>query len=84
MTGLEDHPATKIRISKGFSFASVESECDFEEQRSQFFQEYESRDDYMEGREGMDVLNVSFKEYMIAFADPDNLPWCVGLSSTFR
>lgn len=75
--GLEDYPATKIRFSKGFSFASVDSECEFEDQRAQFFQEYESRDDYMEGREGMDILNVNFKEYMIAFADPDNLPWYV-------
>ncbi|KAL8568288.1 hypothetical protein ACOMHN_040861 [Nucella lapillus] len=75
--GLETYPATKIRFSKGFSFASVESECEFEDQRAQFFQDYENRDDYMEGREGMDILNVNFKEYMIAFADPDNLPWYV-------
>ncbi|KAK7477722.1 hypothetical protein BaRGS_00031010, partial [Batillaria attramentaria] len=75
--GLEDYPATKIRFSKGFSFASDESECEFEDQRAQFFQEYEARDDYMEGREGMDILNVNFKEYMIAFTDPDNLPWYV-------
>ena len=61
LKGLEDYPATKIRFSKGFSFASVESEIEFEDQRSQFFQEYEARDDYMEGREGMDVLNVHFK-----------------------
>ena len=31
----------------------------------------------METREGLDLLNVSFKEYMIAFADPHNLPWYV-------
>ncbi|XP_050407416.1 transmembrane protein 151B [Patella vulgata] len=77
LCGLADYPATKIRFSKGFSFATIEAECEFEDQRAQFFQDYESRDDYMEGREGMDLLNVNFKEYMIAFADPDNLPWYV-------
>ena len=74
---LEDYPATKIKFSKGFSFASGEAENEFEEQRSQFFQEHERRDDYMETREGLDLLNVSFKEYMITFADPDNLPWYI-------
>ena len=34
---------------------------EFEEQRAQFFQEYETRDDYMEGREGMDMVNTEFK-----------------------
>ena len=34
---------------------------EFEEQRAQFFQEYETRDDYMEGREGMDMVNTDFK-----------------------
>ncbi|XP_071080500.1 transmembrane protein 151B-like [Haliotis cracherodii] len=77
LVGLEEYPATKIRFTKGFSFSTIESECEFEDQRAQFFQDYESRDDYMEGREGMDLLNVNFKEYMIAFADPDNLPWYV-------
>ncbi|XP_021359925.1 transmembrane protein 151B-like [Mizuhopecten yessoensis] len=75
--GLEDYPATKIKFSKGFSFASVDAECEFDEQRSRFFRENERRDDYMETREGMDLLNVNFKEYMITFADPNNLPWYV-------
>ncbi|KAK0056099.1 transmembrane protein 151B, partial [Biomphalaria pfeifferi] len=77
LSDLEKYPAIKIKISKGFSFANLDTEFDFEEQRAQFFQEYETKDDYMEGREGMDLLNVDFKEYMIAFRDPDRLPWYV-------
>ena len=77
LTNLDSFPATKIKFSKGFSFATVEAENDYEDQRAQFFQDYEQRDDYMETREGLDLLNVSFKEYMIAFADPHNLPWYV-------
>ena len=77
LVNLEGYPATKIKFSKGFSFATVEAENEFEDQRARFFHEHERRDDYMETREGLDLLNVSFKEYMIAFADPDNLPWYV-------
>lgn len=77
LTELEKYPAVKIRISKGFSFANVDTEFEFEEQRARFFQEHETKDDYMEGREGMDLMNVDFKEYMIAFQDPNNLPWYV-------
>ena len=77
LVNLEQYPATKIHFSKGFSFACVEAEHEFEEQRGEFFQDHERRDDYMETREGLDLLNVNFKEYMIAFADPDNLPWYV-------
>ena len=77
LTDLDAYPATKIKFSKGFSFATVEAENEFEDQRAQFFQDHEQRDDYMETREGLDLLNVSFKEYMIAFADPHNLPWYV-------
>ena len=77
LKGLEDYPATKIRFSKGFSFANIESECEFDDQRSRFFRENERRDDYIETREGLDLLNCNFKEYMITFTDPDNLPWYV-------
>lgn len=77
LSGLEDYPATKIKFSKGFSFATVEGESEFEDQRAQFFQDNEERDDYMETREGMDLLNINFKDYVIAFADPHNLPWYV-------
>lgn len=71
------YAAIRIRVSKGFSFANVDTESQFEEQRAQFFQEYDTKDDYMEGREGMDLMDVDFKEYMIAFRDPSNLPWYV-------
>ena len=77
VTGLEDYPATKIRFTKSYSFANEDSFYEYESQRNQFFRENERRDDYMETREGMDLLNVNFKEYMIAFKDPDNLPWYV-------
>ncbi|CAG5126656.1 unnamed protein product [Candidula unifasciata] len=77
LADLDLYPAVRIRISKGFSFANVDTECQFEEQRAQFFQEYDTKDDYMEGREGMDLMNVDFKEYMIAFRDPTHLPWYV-------
>ena len=77
ITGLEDYPATKIRFTKSYSFANEDAFYEYEGQRNQFFQENERRDDYMETREGMDLLNVNFKEYMIAFKDPDNLPWYV-------
>ncbi len=77
LVNLEAFPATKIKFSKGFSFATVEAENEFEDQRGQFFQDHERRDDYMETREGLDLLNVNFKEYMISFADPDKLPWYV-------
>ena len=75
--GLEDYPATKIRFSKSYSFTHPDAKYEFDDQRNQFFVENERRDDYMETREGMDLLNVNFKEYMIAFKDPDNLPWYV-------
>ena len=77
VTGLEDYPATKIRFTKSYSFANEDSFYEYETQRNQFFRENERRDDYMETREGMDLLNVNFKEYMIAFKDPDHLPWYV-------
>lgn len=77
LSKLEKHPATKIRISKGYSFTCAESEREFDDQRSRFFSDNERRDDFMETREGMDLLNITFREYMIAFSDPDNLPWYV-------
>ena len=77
LVNLEQYPATKIRFTRGFSFATIEAETEYEDQRSQFFQEHERRDDYMETREGLDLLNINFKEHMIAFADPEHLPWYV-------
>lgn len=75
LTGLEKHPATKIRFSKGFAFANLEAAQEFEEQRTRFFRENERLDDYMEMREGLDLVGAEFQEYMVAFAD--RLPWYV-------
>ncbi|XP_056621172.1 transmembrane protein 151B [Triplophysa dalaica] len=75
LTGLERFPVTKLRFTKCFSFANVESENSYLTQRARFFTENEGLDDYMEAREGMHLKNVEFKEHTIAFADPDHLPW---------
>ncbi|XP_019642700.1 PREDICTED: uncharacterized protein LOC109483984 [Branchiostoma belcheri] len=88
LVGLEDYSATKIKFTKCFSFANIESENDYLSQRARFFSENEGRDDYMETREGMHLMNVDFKEYMIAFAEPDKLPWYLShamfwIASTF-
>ncbi|CAG2112827.1 unnamed protein product, partial [Medioppia subpectinata] len=53
---LELHPVTKIRFSKGFAFANIESANEFEEQRSNFFEDNERYDDYLEMREGLDLV----------------------------
>ena len=75
LVGLDRYPTTKIRFTKSFSFATFEAENEFEEQRERFFQQNETRDDYMDGEEGMDLLNVDFKEHMFTSVDTDNLPW---------
>ncbi|XP_077567218.1 transmembrane protein 151B [Stigmatopora nigra] len=79
---LETFAVTKVRFTKCFSFANVESENSYLTQRAGFFTENEGLDDYMEAREGMHLKNVDFKEYVIAFADPLRLPW-YALHSTF-
>uniref|UniRef100_A0A8C9ZX44 Transmembrane protein 151Ba n=1 Tax=Sander lucioperca TaxID=283035 RepID=A0A8C9ZX44_SANLU len=82
LLGLEDFPITRLRFTKCFSFANVESENSYLTQRARFFTENEGLDDYMEAREGMHLKNVDFKEYMIAFSDPNHLPWYAA-NSTF-
>ncbi|XP_072407016.1 transmembrane protein 151B-like isoform X1 [Chiloscyllium punctatum] len=77
LLGLGDYPATKLRFTKCFSFASAESETAYLTQRARFFSQNEGFDDYMEAREGMHLKNVDFKEHMLAFSDPKNLPWYV-------
>ncbi|CAG2160534.1 unnamed protein product [Oppiella nova] len=62
---LELHPVTKIRFSKGFAFANIESANEFEEQRSNFFEDNERYDDYLEMREGLDLVGANFQEYMV-------------------
>lgn len=80
LLGLEEFPITRLRFTKCFSFANVESENSYLTQRARFFTDNEGLDDYMEAREGMHLKNVDFKEYMIAFSDPNHLPW---YASTF-
>ncbi|XP_076128806.1 transmembrane protein 151B-like [Alosa pseudoharengus] len=75
LTGLEGFPVTRLRFTKCFSFANVESENSYLTQRARFFTENEGLDDYMEAREGMHLKNVDFKEHVVAFADPTRLPW---------
>lgn len=49
------------RLRRGFV-------TEFEDQRSRFFAEHERFDDFMEMREGLDLIGVSsFKEYMVAY-----------------
>ncbi|XP_050668534.1 transmembrane protein 151B-like [Leptidea sinapis] len=69
-------PITKVRFSKGFAFANIEAASEFEDQRSRFFAEHERFDDFMEMREGLDLVGVSsFKEYMVAYRDSDRFQW---------
>ncbi|XP_064115409.1 transmembrane protein 151B-like [Macrobrachium nipponense] len=75
LVDLSKYSYTKIRFSKGFAFANLETANEFEEQRARFFQENERRNDYMEMREGLDLTNVSFKEFVIARRDTKKLPW---------
>ncbi|XP_062892633.1 transmembrane protein 151B-like isoform X2 [Mobula hypostoma] len=77
LRGLADHPATRLRFTKCFSFASAESETSYLTQRARFFSENEGLDDYMEAREGMHLRNVDFKEQMVSLADPKSPPWYV-------
>uniref|UniRef100_A0A673G9S5 Transmembrane protein 151Bb n=1 Tax=Sinocyclocheilus rhinocerous TaxID=307959 RepID=A0A673G9S5_9TELE len=80
LAGLEKSAITKLRFTKCFSFASVESENSYLTQRARFFTDNEGLDDYMEAREGMHLKNVDFKEYMIAFSNPDHHPWYISNS----
>ncbi|KAL7861877.1 hypothetical protein SRHO_G00133180 [Serrasalmus rhombeus] len=75
LRGLESHPATRLRFTKCFSFAGAGPENAYLNQRARFFSEIEGLDDYMEAREGMQLKNTDFKEHLIAYVDPDRLPW---------
>ncbi|KAJ7988950.1 hypothetical protein DPEC_G00314500 [Dallia pectoralis] len=75
LRGLEGHPATRLCFTKCFSFALSAPENNYLNQRARFFSEIEGLDDYMEAREGMQLKNVDFKEHLIAYVDPDRLPW---------
>uniref|UniRef100_A0A8C5HME2 Transmembrane protein 151Ba n=1 Tax=Gouania willdenowi TaxID=441366 RepID=A0A8C5HME2_GOUWI len=82
LLGLEGFPITRLRFTKCFSFANIESENSYLTQRARFFTENEGLDDYMEAREGMHLKNVDFREYTIAFSNPSRLPW-YATNSTF-
>ncbi|XP_036981278.1 transmembrane protein 151B [Acanthopagrus latus] len=75
LKGLEGHPATRLRFTKCFSFTEAGPENDYLNQRARFFSEIEGLDDYMEAREGMQLKNVDFRENLIAYVDPDRMPW---------
>ncbi|XP_044022624.1 transmembrane protein 151B isoform X2 [Siniperca chuatsi] len=75
LSGLEGHPATRLRFTKCFSFTEAGPENDYLNQRARFFSEIEGLDDYMEAREGMQLKNVDFRENLIAYVDPDRMPW---------
>ncbi|XP_048393083.1 transmembrane protein 151B isoform X7 [Stegostoma tigrinum] len=77
LLGLERHPATRLRVTKCFSFANTESENSYLNQRATFFGEIEGLDDYMEAREGMQLRNVDFKDSMMVYVDPDRPPWYI-------
>ncbi|CAN9502583.1 unnamed protein product [Ophioblennius macclurei] len=75
LLGLEKSALTKMRFTKCFSFANVESENSYLTQRARFFTDNEGLDDYMEAREGMHLKNIDLKEYVLVLADPDRHPW---------
>ncbi|KAG7484041.1 hypothetical protein MATL_G00044800 [Megalops atlanticus] len=75
LLGLLEHPATRLRFTKCFSFASARAEAAYLTQRARFFSDNEGLDDYMEAREGMHLKNVDFREHMLAFPDPARPPW---------
>jgi hypothetical protein len=75
LLSLEKAAITKLRFTKCFSFANVESENSYLTQRARFFTDNEGLDDYMEAREGMHLKNIDLKEYVLVLADPDHHPW---------
>nr|XP_046269071.1 transmembrane protein 151B [Scatophagus argus] len=75
LKGLEGHTATRLRFTKCFSFTEAGPENDYLNQRARFFSEIEGLDDYMEAREGMQLKNVDFRDNLIAYVDPDRMPW---------
>ncbi|XP_077089340.1 transmembrane protein 151B [Siphateles boraxobius] len=75
LQGLLEHPVTRLRFTKCFSFASARAETAYLTQRARFFGDNEGLDDYMEAREGMHLKNVDFREHMLAFPNPLRPPW---------
>uniref|UniRef100_UPI0037E96104 transmembrane protein 151B n=1 Tax=Semicossyphus pulcher TaxID=241346 RepID=UPI0037E96104 len=75
LRGLEGHSATRFRFTKCFSFTEAGPENEYLNQRARFFSEIEGLDDYMEAREGMQLKNMDFRENLIAYVDPERMPW---------
>ncbi|CAD5120213.1 unnamed protein product [Dimorphilus gyrociliatus] len=75
LIGLENFFATRIKFTKGFSFCSIDSEVEFDMQRSSFFHAQERNDDYMETREGLDLLHVPFKSNLMVYSS--RTPWYI-------
>ncbi|KRY36864.1 Transmembrane -like protein [Trichinella spiralis] len=75
LINLDRFPVTKVRFTKSFVFTTLQAANEFEEQRARFFHDNETIDDYMEIREGMDLMNVVFKENILVFRNPAQAPW---------
>uniref|UniRef100_A0A1I7V184 IRS-type PTB domain-containing protein n=1 Tax=Caenorhabditis tropicalis TaxID=1561998 RepID=A0A1I7V184_9PELO len=71
---IEKFHVTRIRLTRSFVFANMQAATEFEQQRSRFFNDNETKDDYMEVREGMDLSDVGFVEEILAFNRPTP-PW---------
>ncbi|KAE9415720.1 hypothetical protein Angca_006983, partial [Angiostrongylus cantonensis] len=70
---LELFPLTRVRVNQGFVFACIQAAREFEQQRTRFFNENETRDDYMEVREGMDLSDTCGLEDVLVFRGSP--PW---------
>jgi TMEM151 family len=73
--GLDKSALTRIHFSKSFVFFTATAAKEFEEQRKSFFRDYQTRDDYMEMREGMDLMDIDFPDHVIVVRDLDGVPW---------
>ncbi|KAF1763680.1 hypothetical protein GCK72_003625 [Caenorhabditis remanei] len=71
---VEKFHVTRVRLTRSFVFANMQAATEFEQQRSRFFNDNETKDDYMEVREGMDLTDVGFVEEILVFNRPTP-PW---------
>uniref|UniRef100_A0A915DZE1 Transmembrane protein 151B n=1 Tax=Ditylenchus dipsaci TaxID=166011 RepID=A0A915DZE1_9BILA len=72
LVNLDKYPVIRMKFTKGFVFACLQAANEFEEQRTRFFNENEVRDDYMEVREGLDLVDVSFTEHLLVYPQSFN------------
>lgn len=61
----------------GFAFATMEAASEFEDQRNRFMRESECHDEYLEMREGLDLIGCNFQENLTAIADKTMVPWYI-------